>query len=208
MTFIKNRKKAVYKIARKLAKKGIVRASAFTEKGLSSHDIGMLQEKGEIQKVKRGVYRFKESPIDSHNSSLVEASIIVPKGVICLLSALSFHEVGTQLPGKVWIAISRSSHVPKGDLSPIKILRFSEKSFATGVEYHNVSGIKVPVYSIAKTIADCFKYRNDLGLDVALEALNYAHSRNLVTIDELVACSKANRVHNIMKPYLEGLMYG
>lgn len=208
MTFIKKREKAVYRVAKKLAKKGVVRASTFTENGLSSNDIRTLQERGEIQKIKRGFYRFKESPIESRNSSLAEASIIVPKGVICLLSSLAFHEIGTQLPGKIWMAISRNSHVPKGDVSPVKILRFSEKSFETGVEYHDVSGIKVRVYSVEKTIADCFKYRNDLGLDVALEALNDAHSENLITMDDLVACSKVNRVYSVMKPYLEGLMYG
>jgi predicted transcriptional regulator of viral defense system len=130
----------------------------------------------------------------------------VPEGVVCLLSALSFHGVGTQLPHEVWLAIQRRARQPSLRYPPLRVVKFSGKAFAEGIEVHRVEGQSVRVYSVAKTLADLFKYRNKIGLDVALEALREAWRERRFTMDEMDRFARICRVERVMKPYLEALV--
>lgn len=159
---------------------------------------------GKLERVERGIYRLPNAPI-SENESLVVASLLVPTGVICLLSALRFYDLTTQNPFEVWMAIEPHSHRPKADSISLRLLHFSGESLTEGIETQRIGGEKIKVYCVAKTIADCFKFRNKIGLDVALEALREARGKSLFTTDELWHYAKICRVANVMRPYLEAL---
>jgi predicted transcriptional regulator of viral defense system len=159
---------------------------------------------GKLERIERGIYRLPNAQI-SENESLIVASLIIPKGVICLLSALRFHDLTTQNPFEVWMAIEPNSHRPKADSISLRLLHFSGESLTEGIETHRIGGEKIKVYCVAKTIADCFKFRNKIGLDVALEALREAKEKSLFTSDELWHYAKICRVANVMRPYLEAL---
>jgi predicted transcriptional regulator of viral defense system len=159
---------------------------------------------GKLERIERGIYRLPNAQI-SENESLIVASLIIPKGVICLLSALRFHDLTTQNPFEVWMAIEPNSHRPKADSISLRLLHFSGESLTEGIETHRIGSEKIKVYCTAKTIADCFKFRNKIGLDVALEALREAKEKSLFTSDELWHYAKICRVANVMRPYLEAL---
>jgi predicted transcriptional regulator of viral defense system len=129
----------------------------------------------------------------------------VPKAIFCLLTALQFHELTTQLPRRVWIAMPRGSHVPQIAYPPLKMVQSDIASYSEGIEVHQRGGATLRVYSVAKTIADCFKHRNAIGLDVALEALKDARAQNKLDVDELWNCAKICRVANVIRPYLEAI---
>lgn len=141
----------------------------------------------------------------SGNIGLAQVAKRVPHAVISLLSALQFHDIGTQLPHEVWIAIDGKAAKPQIDYPPVRVMRFSGKSLSEGIEEHIIEGVSVRVYNKAKTVADCFKYRNKIGLDVALEALKDCYRRKLCNNDELWKYAKICRVSNVMKPYLEAI---
>lgn len=128
-----------------------------------------------------------------------------PKGTICLLSALRFHEIGTQVPHKVWIALDRRAATPRLEQPKIQVVRFSGFALTEGIESHTIAGVHVRIYNPAKTIADCFKYRNKLGLEVALEALKEGLRSRKASMDELWKYAKICRVAKIMQPYMEAL---
>jgi predicted transcriptional regulator of viral defense system len=160
--------------------------------------------KGLIERVSRGLYSASGADI-SENHATVEACKRVPHGVICLISALRMHNLGTQIPHQVWLAIDRTARNPRIDYPPIRIVRMSGAARTAGIEQHVFEGVAVRVYSPAKTIADCFKFRNKIGLDVALEALRdfwISRGRN---IDDLWRFASICRVANVMRPYLEML---
>jgi predicted transcriptional regulator of viral defense system len=150
----------------------------------------------------RGVYIPADSEV-SQNVGLAQVAKRVPHGVVCLLSALQFHNLGTQSPFEVWIAIDRKSARPRIDYPPQRIVRFSGIALTEGVEKHLIEGVKVKVFNKAKTIADCFKYRNKIGRDVALEALKDCRQQRLCTNDQFWKYAKICRVANVMRPYLE-----
>ena len=127
----------------------------------------------------------------------------VPQAVFCLLTALQFHELTTQLPRQVWIALPKGSHVPRIDYPPIKLIKYTGDAYTQGIETHSRDKVDLRVYSVAKTIADCFKHRNKIGLDVALEALRDARKQKKVSADDLWRYAKICRVANVMRPYLE-----
>ncbi|MHB8166686.1 MAG: type IV toxin-antitoxin system AbiEi family antitoxin domain-containing protein [Sulfuricella sp.] len=129
----------------------------------------------------------------------------MPQAVFCLLTALQFHELATQLPRQIWIAMPRGSHTPRIDYPPIKMIQFSGEAYAQGIEVHERDHVTLRVYGIAKTIADCFKHRNKIGLDVALEALKDARSRKKASADDLWRYARICRVANVMRPYLEAV---
>jgi predicted transcriptional regulator of viral defense system len=129
----------------------------------------------------------------------------VPKGVVCLLSALRFHELTTQAPFEVWLAIGEKAWRPRVDYPPLRVVRFSAAALASGVEQHQIEGVTIPVFSPAKTVADCFKYRNKIGLDVAIEALRECWGSRRCTMDDLWKYAKVCRVQNVMRPYLESI---
>jgi len=139
----------------------------------------------------------------TEHQTLIQAAQRVPHGIICLLSALSFHDLTTQSPFEVWMAIDPKARLPKEEIIPLRIVRFSGRSLTAGVEKHSINGVKVSVYNPAKTVADCFKYRNKIGLDVAMEALRDCWRKKKATSDELWRSAKVCRVARIMRPYLE-----
>lgn len=173
--------------------------------GIHRQALTRLVAAGELERVIRGVYRLPEQPLTEHHG-LVMASAAVPQGVICLLSALQFHGLGTQLPHEIWIAIDRRARRPALKYPPLRIVRYTGEALTGGVESHRLEGRPVRVYNVAKTVADCFKYRNKIGLDVALEALREAWRARRFTMDELHRYAGICRVQRVMRPYLEALV--
>jgi predicted transcriptional regulator of viral defense system len=159
---------------------------------------------GKLQRIGRGLYVLPESDV-TENHSLAEACKRVPKGTVCLLSALRFHEFTTQAPFEVWLAIGEKAWRPRMKNPPLRIVRFSQATLSAGIEEHQIEGVTVQVYSPAKTVADCFKYRNKIGLDVAIEALRECLREKRCTMDDLWHYAKICRVGNVMRPYLESL---
>ena len=170
-----------------------------------SQQLTRLVREGTLERVARGTYRTANRPITEHHS-LAVVSTIAPRSVICLLSALAFHQVGTQVPFELWVAIERGTRPPRLDNPPLRILRFSGEAFRRGIEVHTIEGMRVRIYGIAKTIADLFKFRNRIGIDIAIEALRDAWQRRLVTIDEIDRYAKVCRVERVMRPYIETLI--
>jgi predicted transcriptional regulator of viral defense system len=159
---------------------------------------------GYLERVGRGLYVPIDADLTEHHT-LAEVCKRVPRGVICLLSALRFHTVGTQNPFEVWLAIDRRDRLPHEPQLPLRIVRFSGKAMSVGIEDHRIEGVDVRVYNVAKTVADCFKYRNKVGLDVAIEALREAWRGRRATIDEIWHYATIDRVANVMRPYMESL---
>lgn len=166
--------------------------------------LARLASKRQLERIEPGIYRKTDADFSEHES-LIVASLIVPKGVICLLSALRFHDLTTQNPFDVWIAVEPHAHRPQAKSISLRIVHFSGESLTSGIEEHEIQGERLRVYNVAKTIADCFKFRNKIGLDVALEALKEARQKNSFTMDELWKYAKICRVKNVIRPYLEAL---
>jgi predicted transcriptional regulator of viral defense system len=174
------------------------------EAGIHTQVLSRLAASGEIERIARGLYRMPEHAVTEHHG-LAIAAAAVPHGVVCLLSALLFHRIGTQLPSEVWMAIDRRARRPALRYPPLRVVRYSGAALTEGVESHRVEGREVRVYGVAKTVADCFKYRNKIGLDVALEALREAWRARRFTMDELDRFAAVCRVQRVMRPYLETL---
>jgi predicted transcriptional regulator of viral defense system len=183
----------------------IFTAREASELGIHSQALTRLVREGALERIARGQYHLTGQPLTEHFSLSVVARA-VPSGVICLLSALSFHGIGTQLPAEVWLAIDRRARRPNLRYPPLRVVRFSGEAFAEGIETYSVEGQPVKVYGIGKTLADLFKYRNKVGLDVALEALREAWLERRFTMDELDRYARICRVQRVMKPYLEALV--
>ena len=166
--------------------------------------LSTLARQGKLIRLCRGLYALPDRPVSEH-ASLAEVASKHPNVVVCLLSALQFHGLTTQSPSEVWVAIANKARAPKMDYPPLRIVRFSGDALTEGVEEHRVDGVTVQVTSVAKTVADCFKYRNKIGLEVALEALREAWNANRVKMDDLWRCAQVCRVANVMRPYLEAL---
>jgi predicted transcriptional regulator of viral defense system len=160
--------------------------------------------RGQLERVGRGLYGVPGRQVSAHGS-LAEIARRAPKGIVCLLSALRFHGLTTQAPFEVWLAIDNKAVAPRLDYPPLRIVRFSGAALTEGVEEHIVDGVTVRITSVAKTVADCFKYRNKIGLDVALEALREAWREKRMTSDDIWRYAKVCRVANVMRPYLESL---
>jgi len=187
------------------SKKGILRPRDLQSKGLPADYLWRLHQKEKLEKVGRGMYAIPGSAVSEHQT-LVQAALRVPHGVICLLSALRFHDLTTQAPFEIWMAIDGKARFPKEEIIPLRIMRFSGKALTAGVESHSIEGVKVKVYNPAKTVADCFKYRNKIGLDVAIEALRDCWRKKRATTDELWHYAKVCRVSHVMRPYLESVV--
>jgi predicted transcriptional regulator of viral defense system len=163
-----------------------------------------MAQAGELERVGRGLYIAVGAAVTEHHT-LVEAAARIPQAVICLLSALQYHRIGTQSPHEVWLAIDVKARKPVLDVPPVRIVRFSGRALSFGIETHELEGVRVKVTSREKTVADCFKYRNKLGLDVALEALReYLRSKKR-SVDDLVRAARVCRVARVMQPYLESM---
>ena len=174
------------------------------ELGIHRQVLTRLVAEGEIERAARGLYRQPSKMVTEHHA-LAVASATVPHGVICLLSALQFHGIGTQLPSEVWMALDRRAWKPALRYPPMRIVRFTGPALTEGVERRTIEGRTVSVYGVAKTIADCFKYRNKIGLDVALEALREARREKRMSSEDLWRYSKVCRVANVIQPYLDSL---
>ena len=183
-------------------KKGTLRPSHLQGADIPRVVLTRLTAGGQLERVGRGLYRLPDAPA-SENESLATVAVKVPQAVFCLLSALQFHEITTQLPRQVWIAMPRGSHTPKIDYPPVKMVQFTGESYSEGIEVFERDRVQLRVYCVAKTVADCFKHRNKIGLDVALEALREARAGRRVSADELWRFAKICRVANVMRPYLE-----
>ena len=171
------------------------------------HRVGIrkLTDKGELVQVSRGIYRVAKAPLESHEDLAIVA-LKKPDAVICLLSALRFHELTTESPGSVWIAVKKNSRAPRIDTLQLRVHYFSGPAFQEGVEVHEIAGVPVRIYSVAKTVADCFKFRNQIGTKTAVEALKEAWEKRKVKGDDLYRFARTCRVLNIMRPYLEGVL--
>ena len=159
---------------------------------------------GQLEKVGRGLYRLPQTQM-SADESLNAIAIKVPQAVFCLLTALQFHGLTTQLPRQVWLAMPRGSHAPRIDYPPIRMVQYSGQSYSQGIEVFEREQVLLRVYSVAKTVVDCFKHRSAIGLDVALEALKEARAGQRASADELWRFAKICRVANVMRPYLEAI---
>jgi len=185
-----------------LKQEGVLRPRDLDAYHIPRRYLSRLYQKGLLERSSRGLYIAADTGL-SEWQSVVEVSKRIPRGVICLLSALSIHGLTTQAPFQVWLAIDPRARRPRLHDLPVRIARFSGEALTDGIEYHNIDGVKVPVYSPAKTVADCFKYRNKIGLDVALEALKYGWQGKRFKMDELWCYACICRVQNVMQPYLE-----
>lgn len=157
---------------------------------------------GQLEKCARGLYRLPSAEFAEHENLLTLATR-VPQAVFCLATALQFHELTTEMPRRVWLAMPRGSHCPKIDWPPLTMVQYGAEVHAAGVETHRLGQGSIRVYGVAKTVADCFKHRSKVGLDVALAALREARARNLASSDELWRFARLCRVANLMRPYLE-----
>lgn len=173
--------------------------------GIHPRTLYALRDAGDLEQIARGLYRLRELPLLG-NPDLVTVALKVPRGVICLLSALAIHEMTTQVPHEVHLALERGSEPPRLDHPPLRLFWFSGPAFSEGIEAHKVDGIEVRVYSPEKTVADCFKYRNKLGIDVAVEALRLYRRRKRARLDELMRLARVCRVERVMRPYLEATL--
>ena len=182
--------------------KGLLRASDLDAIDAPRVVLTRLTAAGVLERVGRGLYRLPDAQ-GSEFESLVNVATKVPQAVFCLLTALQFHELTTQLPRQIWIAMPRGSHAPRIVYPPVKMVQMTGDVYAVGVEEHLRDGVKLRVYGAAKTVVDCFKHRNKIGLDVALEALKDVRAKRKATADDLWRYAKVCRVANVMRPYLE-----
>lgn len=182
----------------------LLRARDLHEQGFPTIVLTRLVSAGKLERIARGVYSLPDQPICEHRS-LAEAAIRVPRGVVCLLSALRVHDIGTQAPFEVWMAIPSHMLPPRLAQPSLRVVRMSGTSLIEGIEAMTIDGVTVHVFNPAKTIADCFKFRNKIGLDVALEALREGWNKHKVTMDDLWYYATIDRVANVMRPYLEAL---
>ena len=184
---------------------GVLRSRDLIRHGIERQYLAILTRRGKLHRAGRGLYVPADANL-TENHSLAEATKRVPNGVVCLLSALRFHNLGTQLPSEVWMAIDRKAWAPKMNGIRLRVVRFSGSALTSGIERHKVGGVTVKVFSPAKTVADCFKFRNKIGLDVALEALRECWRGRRATMDEIANYARICRVANIMRPYMESLV--
>ena len=198
------RSTATLKVRKALRRSGTARAFELEAAGVPRAQLSRLVSTGELQRLARGLYALPDFQSTEY-SALLAVAKRVPHAVFCLLTALRLHELTTQAPFEVWIAIGNKEHPPRLDYPPLRIVRFAPAALAAGVETRRVEGTPVLVTSVAKTVADCFKFRNKIGLDLALEALREARRAKKATADEFWRCARINRVSNVMRPYLEAV---
>lgn len=184
--------------------RGALRPRDLDPHGIPRHYLHLLNREGTVQRVGRGLYVPAAFDASEHHT-LVEACARVPSGVLCLLSALRFHGLTTQLPFRVWMALHEKAWQPRVDHPPLHFVRFSGAAWTYGVERHVVEGVPVRVYSPAKTVADCFKYRNKIGIDVAVEALRETWRQRRATVDEIFRAAAACRMTRVITPYLQAI---
>jgi predicted transcriptional regulator of viral defense system len=184
---------------------GILRTAQALRAGIHPSTLYTMRDAGSLEVVSRGVYRLADSePLG--NPDLVTVATRVRGGVICLISALAFHEITTQIPHEVHVALQRGAEIPRLEYPPIKIYWFKGQAFRAGVETHKLDGVDIRIYSPEKTLADCFKFRSKVGLDTAVEAVRFYHERRNVNVDALMHYAAICRVEKVIRPYLEAIL--
>jgi predicted transcriptional regulator of viral defense system len=183
---------------------GILRTSEAIREGVHPRTLYEMRDSGVIERLSRGLYRLADLP-PLGDPDLLSVSLRIPKGVVCLISALAYHDLTSQIPHEVYLALERGMERPRLKHPPVRLFWFSPRMFHEGIESREIDGTPVRVYSIEKTLADCFKYRNKIGLDVALEALQEYQKRG-VDLDRLLNAARLCRVETVMRPYLEALI--
>lgn len=183
---------------------GTMRTSEAVDAGIHPRTLYAMRDEGELEAVSRGVYRLTNLPPLSE-PDLVAVSLRVPKGVVCLISSLAFHNLTTQVPHAVHLAVPRNTKTPRIKHPPIEAYRFAEKSYHAGIETHEIDHVSIKVYNAEKTIADCFKYRNKIGLSIATEALQNYRRRRGARLQQVLEYARVCRVENVMRPYLQAI---
>jgi len=183
---------------------GFLRVKDLLERELHPETLRRLCRRGLLERMGRGLYRLSGAEVSAH-ITLAAVAKRIPHAVVCLLSALRFHGLGTQNPPDVWIALRNRAASPRGKDLPLRVVRFSDTAFASGTEEHVIEGVHVRVTCPAKTVVDCFKFRNKTGLDVALEALREGLRTRKCAMDDLWKYARICRVANVMRPYLEAI---
>lgn len=184
---------------------GILRTIEAIRLGIHPRTLYSMRDSGRLEQLSRGLYRLA-GMVPVGNPDLVTVALKVPKGVICLLSALAYHELTTQIPHEVNLALLRGAEPPRLEHPPVRIFWFTDQAFSEGIDVHKVDGVKVRIYCAEKTLADCFKYRNKIGPDTAVEALRSYISRGRPRVDKLMQYARVCRVEKSMRPYLEALL--
>jgi len=184
---------------------GIIRTAQAIRAGIHPRSLYALRDVGFLERLERGLYRLAELP-EIGQPDLVTVALKVPSGVVCLISALAFHELTTQIPHEVSIALPRHTEPPRLRFPPIRVYWFAAKAIDAGVETHKLDGVSVRIFGAEKTLADCFKYRNKIGLETAVEALRFYSERRRLNVDALMRYAAIDRVKNVMRPYLEAVL--
>jgi len=188
-----------------LKSRGMLRLKNFVAEGVGPETLARLVREEAVVRPARGLYQLPDARIEAAHS-LAEAAVLVPKGVICLISALQYHELTLQMPAAVWMAIERTAWRPKIDYLRIRFVRFTGPALKDGVVRHLIEGVAVPITNPAKSIVDCFRYRGKVGLDVAMEGLREGLRRGRCTPDELWRHARTARVWSVMRPYVEAML--
>jgi predicted transcriptional regulator of viral defense system len=183
---------------------GIVRPRDIEAIGVPREYLLRLYRQGKLNRTGRGIYTLPDAAVTERHT-YAEVAKRVPDAVLCLLSALAFHEITTQSPASVWIALGKGARTPALPSPSLRVVRLTEPSLSEGIEKHPVEGVSVRVYSAAKTVADCFKFRNKIGLDIAIEALKVCLRQKKATVNEIYRYAKLCRVSNVIRPYMEAL---
>lgn len=187
-----------------LTARGIVRLKELRDAGVTAATVSRMERSGEVIRLARGLYQLPNAPLDA-NHSLAEAAKRLPRGVVCLVSALAFHGLTDRLPKKVWMAIGKKDWAPKPEDTPIRVIRFAESLLTEGVEIHEIEGVSVKVFGVAKTVADCFRHRSKIGLSVAIEGLQEALRQRKTMPAEIARQAEYGGISTVIRPYLEAL---
>jgi len=188
-----------------IRKQGIVRQSELVSAGLNQATVARLAREGRITRLTRGLYQLPDADLVTEHD-FAEASKLVPKGVICLVSALQFHDLTDQLPRAIWVAIESSAWKPRVASPPLRFVRFGKAALAEGIEKHKIEGVTVPITDIPHTIADCFRFRSKVGVDVAIEGLREALKRSPKMADTVMMAAQRRRIWTKLRPYLEAML--
>ena len=193
--------------AKKIFRKrgGMLKTGEALAAGIHPRTLYEMQRSGILEQLTRGLYRLADLP-PLGNPDLISVSLKIPNGVICLISALAYHEITTQVPHEVYVALERGTEAPRLNHPPIRVFWFSGQAFIHGIQTHKIDGVSVRIYNLEKTIADCFKYRNKIGLDTAIEALKLYREKKRFRSEELMQFARVCRVEKVIRPYLEALL--
>jgi predicted transcriptional regulator of viral defense system len=187
-----------------LKTKGLCRLSELVASGVAASTVSRMEREGVLVRLARGLYQRSDTPIDKHHT-LAEVAKLVPKGIVCLTSALVFHELTDQLPAKVWVAIGLKDRRPRFEYPSSRFVRFNGENLSTGIEHHLIDGVEVPIFGVAKTLADLFRYRHAVGINIAVEGLREALRTKKASPGDIAKQAVDARIWKVMEPYMTAL---